>query len=115
MLSALLVALAVRGAPVRRPSSGTMVESDPDARGAADAPTPSGPPRYLMTSVDEDLEFADAMRTYLGGVALASRHGMRLLHLPFKAARLGHAFDLNQVFLLHGYDALWGRSGRRRP
>ena len=77
MLSALLMAVAVRGAPVRRPSSGTMVESDPDARGTADAPTPSGPPRYLMTSVDEDLEFADAMRNRLKylATAMAGRTG----------------------------------------
>ena len=50
--------------------------------------------RYLVKDVDFFAGFAHAIHTYLGGVALASYHGMSLLHLPFQSAHgLGYAFD----------------------
>ena len=60
---------------------------------AASRAAPAGP-RYLMKDVDYFAGFAHALHTYLSGVALASRHGMQLLHVPFQAAHgLGYAFD----------------------
>jgi hypothetical protein len=50
--------------------------------------------RYVIKDVDHFAGFAHAIHTYLGGVALAHAHGMRLLHLPFTSAHgLGYAFD----------------------
>ena len=50
--------------------------------------------RFLVKEVDHFAGFAHAINTYLSGVALADRHGYRLIHMPFRAAHgLGFAFD----------------------
>ena len=46
-----------------------------------DAPT-----RWLLKNTDTFAGFAHAMNSYLAGVALAARHGLRLIHRPQQMA-----------------------------
>ncbi|KAL1525687.1 hypothetical protein AB1Y20_020536 [Prymnesium parvum] len=50
--------------------------------------------RWLLKDVDYFAGLAHAIHTYLSGVALASRHGMSLLHQPFQSAHgMSFTFD----------------------
>jgi predicted secreted protein len=50
--------------------------------------------RWLLKDVDSFAGIAHALHTYLGGVALASRYSMELVHRPFESAHgMSFAFD----------------------
>lgn len=67
----------------------------PDATTIASSPSPPSPSptRWLLKNTDTFAGFAHAMGSYLAGVALASRHGVGLIHRPQSMAHgLGFAF-----------------------
>ena len=62
--------------------------------------------KWLLKDVDSFAGFAHALYTFLGGVCLAYRHGMQLIHRPITMAHgLGFAFD---DFLMRGFTAYDG-------